>query len=279
MQTALAVALTDAKVVPALLLPRMVVEEQQAAVSKPEAMILVVDDSESLVPTAIAAAVKEVITESASETGSTDIVSPSGTAEPLPVGLVADGLRPAISELSTDGEIQKPVIGANVVQSRTRPKPKADGKPESGQQHKPRVRKELTTAYVFDAQRRDLQEDYLANIREGLIPEHNAECADISKEAEEIAKANAARAKTKKRARILRLVQKRWEIINGLSTKFRLELEEMVQEYKGIVSTVNVKEEKNGRPVEVSRQQIAFPDGSTSMMKTLYVPFDEFAKA
>lgn len=253
--TALSQALSAA--VPSLLLPKPV----------PEAMIL---DSESAPTNDHEEGKKEetpitlqavVSNHPSTEPGSQNNIGATAASEPVQVGLDAEGIRPQ--------------VGVNVSPARR----VGAKKKEPGILGPKHQRKELTTAYVFDAQRRDLQETYLESIRAGLIPEHNAECRDISKEADEISKGNAARAKTKKRARVLRLVAKRWEIINELTAKFRLELEEIAQEYKGKVNTVMAREEKNGKTVEVPRQQVSFPDGSSAMMKTLYVPFDEFEKA
>lgn len=253
--TALSQALSAA--VPSLLLPKPV----------PEAMILdnesANDHEEGKKEEATNTTIPAVVSNHpAAEPGSQNNASEATASESVQTGLDAEGVRPQ--------------VGVNVSPAR---RVGAAKKPFDHKGPPKHQRKELTTAYVFDAQRRDLQETYLESIRAGLIPEHNAECRDISKEADEISKGNAARAKTKKRARVLRLVAKRWEIINELTSKFRLELEEIAQEYKGKIDTVMAKEEKNGKTVEVPRQQVSFPDGSSAMMKTLYVPFDEFEKA
>lgn len=133
--------------------------------------------------------------------------------------------------------------------------------------------KELTLAYVFNAQKQELQQTFHDIMKDGCIAEHNAEAVDIQKEFDEIAKGNAARAKNRKRARILMLVAKKWKSLGALRLEFKVHLAEIINQLGGKVEPDTDSKEKD-------REKVTFPDGSVAKYpKGLYIPFDEFKKA
>lgn len=133
--------------------------------------------------------------------------------------------------------------------------------------------KELTLAYVFNAQKQDLQESYHEIMKEGCIAEHNAEAVDIQLEHDNIHRGNQARARTRKRARILMLVAKKWQALHALQLEFMIKL-------KDIVDVLNGKIEPDTTAKQKDRNQVLFPDGSIAKYpKGLFIPFDEFKKA
>lgn len=134
-----------------------------------------------------------------------------------------------------------------------------------------RTAKELTLAYVFNAQKADLQESYHLIMKDGCIANHNAEAEDIQREYDEIFPGNHARARTRKRARILMLVAKKWAALKAHQLEFMIKLRDVVVELNG---------KMEADPRKKDRHQVVFPDGSISTYpKGLFIPFNEFKKA
>lgn len=142
-----------------------------------------------------------------------------------------------------------------------------EAKAEAGKEKKP-----LTLAYVFQAQKQEVYDDFEERVQRELIDEHNAECVDIAKEHEELKKGNQARANNKKRARILRLVALKQKVIGNLKIEFLGKMLKVIEELGGKV----VEREDHDRKVRFAE----FPDGTSDRIPNgPFIPFDKFQKA
>lgn len=154
-------------------------------------------------------------------------------------------------------------------------------KSNNGNHNKPREqRRPMKMADAFDQLRRDQQKQFQTRVLRELVPGYDAEAAIIVTEREELKKSNAALATNKSRLRILRLVAKRNNVLDGLQVEFRLSLEEIAKELDGVISTRNesVKNPKTYKEELVERQVVKFEDGSETYLKRLYVPMEYFKR-
>ena len=122
----------------------------------------------------------------------------------------------------------------------------------------------MRKSQAFAAFRQSLCTELTAAYLNNLVPQFNAECEDIRREhastVEEANEAKSENAKNKlielaeanKRARIMDLNVRKNEFVQSLRTRLKLEQDQRIEEYGGIVGT---KEGEKGKFV-------AFSDGS-----------------
>lgn len=137
---------------------------------------------------------------------------------------------------------------------------------------------QIRASQVFAAQRQVILEDILSRMRGELIPEFNAEIEDIQRQHAEIAKSNVARADNMKKARILKLVHTKQQILAELSAEFIKRVESEAAVLNGVV--FQCTEVPRGKTKEETYPKVKFDDGSVAKWPTkLHVPNREFAQA
>jgi very-short-patch-repair endonuclease len=131
----------------------------------------------------------------------------------------------------------------------------------------------MRLSQAFAAFRTEVVESLLLNLREELLPQFNAEVADIRQEHEKMSKESAALADHRKRSRIMDLKVRQQQFIDGLDADLKAAMEKRIKDYAGTIESKQIADGKGSKEVLEAK----FPDGSTARVpKKLWVDYTQF---